>query len=79
MSHALAEAGEIFAATEPLQGEIRREQHHANRHQHAVKKIHVGSEAPVETNCRAQEKHYSGKARSKPTTFPGASASMRKK
>jgi hypothetical protein len=39
----------------------------------------VGSEAPVEKNCRTQEKHYSGNARSKPTTFPGAGASMRKK
>lgn len=79
ISHALGKAGEILAATESLQGEIRREQHHANRHQHAVKKIHVGSEAPVEKKCRAQEKHYSGKARLKPTTFPGAGASMRKK
>ena len=79
MSHALAEAGEIFSAADSLQSEIRREQHHANRHQHAVKKIHVGSEAPVEKNCRTQEKHYSGNARSKPTTFPGAGASMRKK
>jgi len=79
MCHALAEAGEIFAAAESLQGKIRRKQHHANRRQHAVKKIHVGSKAPVEKNCRAQEKHYSGKARSKPTTFPGSGASMRKK
>lgn len=79
MSHALAEAGEIFAAADSLQGEIRREQHHDDGHQHAVQKIHVGSKAPVEKNCRAQEKHYSGKARLKPTTFPGARASMRKK
>lgn len=79
MPHALAEAGEILAAAKSLQGEIRREQHHANRHQHAVKKVHVGSKAPIEKNCPAQGKHYSGKARSKPTTFPHASASMRKK
>lgn len=48
MSHALAEADEIFAAAESLQGEIRREEHHDDGHQHTVKKIHVGSKAPVE-------------------------------
>ena len=48
MSHALTETGEIFAAAESLQSEIRREEHHDDGHQHAVKKIHVGSKAPVE-------------------------------